>query len=159
MNTLIVYSSYKGYTAERVEELRQELPGESVCLKLGRGASVPDIAGFDLVVAGGAVHAGRIPGKLKTFLVRHEQELLQRPLGLFLCCLDAQKLTEYLEANIPKALVNHASASACLGGRLRMSEHNFFMRGLLKKVTGSSDDVLNDQPEAVKQFARELSKG
>jgi menaquinone-dependent protoporphyrinogen oxidase len=58
MKTLIVYGSTYGYTKDCVEKLTKMLKGEVTAADAEKD-SIPNLAGFDTVIAGGSIYMGR----------------------------------------------------------------------------------------------------
>lgn len=158
MKTAIVYASKTGYAAECGTRLAQ---------LLGTGSAVFDIKAkqipqsfneFDAIVVGASVRAGKLPGSIKKFLEKHGSELEAKRLGLFVCGTETEATGQQkcMEANFPADLLSHAAATGWFGGRIILSEHNFIIRGMLKKIMKSDQDLHGEKPEAIETFARTL---
>lgn len=156
MKTLIVWTGKSGATEEIADRLASAIGGETVTARLGKGKA-PDPSEFDRVIAGGAVYAGGVDKKLKTFCEEHMQSLLARPLGLFLCSLKGDDTREKMERSFPALLLEHATVKEWLGGRFIFGDHNFFIRAMMKKIMESSEDVDNIRHEAIAAFAAAMN--
>jgi menaquinone-dependent protoporphyrinogen oxidase len=100
--------------------------------------------------------AGSVPKALKNFVNDNTEVLLQKKVGLFLCCLIEKDIEQYFIQNFPEPLYSHASQKSWLGGELIMKEHNFIVRKMLNKIIGSSDDIHNLRWEEADNLAAAL---
>ena len=142
MKVLIVYVSKSGTTAECAELLERELHGTDVTLaNLADG--MPETSGYDAVIAGSYVRFGKTDARFREFLSRSREDLLQRYLGLFLCCGEIQNLDDYVSRLIPAELRAHAFGIECFGGSLDLRRfrgiERFFVRMLRSSIENSSE--------------------
>ena len=114
MNTAVIYSSKTGTSARCAARLAEHL--EADLLEIS--GDFPDIAAYYAVLLGGGVRMGRLPRPLRRWTALHTAELLQMPLGLFLCCCLEKEAETYFRGNFPAELLEHACCRACLGGEL-----------------------------------------
>jgi menaquinone-dependent protoporphyrinogen oxidase len=156
MSTLIVYATSKGYVEECVGRLKNELGDDAVSINRKRNRKDLSLDDYDTVIIGGSIHASNLQRSIKKFCSDYLNELLTKKVGLFLCCLETDKPDEYIKQNVPADLQNHAQAVSCFGGRLEMKQQNIFMRAMLKKISGSSDDQHREQFEEIPRFVQKL---
>jgi menaquinone-dependent protoporphyrinogen oxidase len=123
--------------------------------------SAPDLKTFDAVIIGGSIYMGRVQAKVSEFCTAHEAELLQKPLGLFLCCGLPQNLQESLAASFPEAVRTHAKSIGCFGGELRtarMKPMHKLIAGVMQKAGGKSGiEPPKPNPQAVLDFAAAMN--
>src|SRR6056297_2431147 len=132
MHTLIVYNSKYGAAEKCVKLMRKELTGEVTEVNV-RDEKAPDPDHFDRVLIGSNIHAGSINKKIRSYCMRSTDSLIQRPVGLFVCCLAPEESAQdYFGKNFPQVLVEHAKTTGVLGGALYFEKMNFFERFLLK---------------------------
>lgn len=154
MHTLIVYNSKYGAAEKCVKLMRKELTGEVTEVNV-RDTKAPDPHDFDRVLIGSNIHAGSVNKKLRSYCVHNTDSLIQRPIGLFLCCLTPEEQAQdYFAKNFPKVLVEHAKTTGVLGGALYFEKMNFFERFLLKKVSGTTTSFENIDEERIREFVQ-----
>ena len=160
MNTLVLYGTQYGYSAECAEKLKATLSGDVTLVDLSK-ATAPDLGGFDAVIVGGSIYMGRVQAKVSEFCAAHEGELLQKPLGLFLCCGLPQNLSESMANSFPETLRKHAKATGCFGGELRtarMKPMHKLIAGMMQKAGGKSGiEPPKPNPQAVLDFAAAMN--
>ena len=114
MRVLIAAAGRTGFSlhaAVRLCSLIEGAQAVDLCL------SSPDPAAYDGVIVGGSVRMGRLHRKAREFLTLHQKTLLERPLCCFVCCAFADRAQEYLDKEVPPALLDHAEAALWLGGQ------------------------------------------
>ena len=160
MNTLIVYATQYGFTADCAASLKQQLDGEVTLIDLAK-QTMPNLTGYDAVAVGGSIYMGKVQAQVSAFCSEHESELLQKPLGLFLCCGLPQNLEQIMAASFPETLRKHAKASGCFGGELRtnrMKPMHKFIANMMQKA-GAKDGIKPPEanPQAIADFARAMN--
>lgn len=135
MKTLILYASKYGATAECARLLAQELGPRAELHNLEEGA--PDLAGADAVLVGGPIYAGMLRKPVKEFCKKQEAALLEKKLGLFLCCTTPAQAEDFLRQNLPAALLEHAGAKENLGGVLPTGKVRAMDKMILSMVAKS----------------------
>jgi menaquinone-dependent protoporphyrinogen oxidase len=160
MKTLILYGTQYGYTADCAGQLTNLLEGETTLVDLTR-QSTPDLAGYDAVIIGGSIYMGKIQERVSGYCAAHAGELLQKRLGLFLCCGMPENLQQSLEASFPEALREKAAAIGCFGGELRTGRmkpvHRLIAKMMEKATAKDGIKPPEANPQAVKDFARAMA--
>ena len=118
MKTLIVFATKYGATRRCAQAICDGLQGDASLFNLSESVASPDLRGFDSVIAGTPVYIGRARKEFSRFLRSNEKELLTRPLGLFLCCMQdvSQSVADQVRVVFPASLREHACAIGALGG-------------------------------------------
>ncbi|MEU2998367.1 MULTISPECIES: flavodoxin domain-containing protein [unclassified Streptomyces] len=80
---LVAYGSKHGATQEIAEELGEELRSDGFDAVVMAAGRVDDVRGYDAVILGGAVYAGRWHVDARRCARRHAGQLRQRPVWLF----------------------------------------------------------------------------
>lgn len=160
MNTLIVYASQYGFTADCMARLKEQLSGTVTLVDLTKQAA-PNPAGFDVVAVGGSIYMGKVQSQISAFCAEKESELLGKPLGLFLCCGLPKQFEQSMAASFSESLRNHAKAVGCFGGELRtgrMKPMHKFIAGMMQKA-GAKDGIEPPKadPEAIAVFAQAMN--
>ncbi|WHY69299.1 flavodoxin domain-containing protein [Neobacillus sp. SuZ13] len=158
MQCLIVYCSSHGTTEKAVRFLSEILKGEVQTVDLKREKVKFDLRNFDTIIIGGSIHAGNIQRKIKKFITHNYDTLLEKEVGLFLCCMhDGETAIEQFNHAFPQELRKNSAAMGLFGGEFLMSEMNFIEKQIVKKVSGATRDQLNLDYEAIKEFASKLN--
>ena len=117
MKILIAYASKYGTTRSCVERLTDALKGLDVTVA-DLATQQPDVATYDIVVAGSAVYMGRLLPDARIFFKQNADALAEKRLYLFLCCGISHEYEYYREVVFPKILRDAAEQSVYFGGRL-----------------------------------------
>ena len=118
----------------------------------------PDLSGYDRVVIGGSIHMGGIQKDLRKYCERNLEKLLEKKLGLFLCCLyEGDIAKKQFEEAYPEVLRQHASAIGMFGGEISFDKMNALEKMIVKKVAKVAQDVSRLNHLAIKEFASALN--
>jgi menaquinone-dependent protoporphyrinogen oxidase len=159
MESLIVYATKHGCTKKAAEELADAL-GEPVTLVNLKEDEVPDLSSFDAVMVGGSIHAGQIQGRVRKFCKKNLETLLQKRLGLFICCMyEGKKARDELDDAFPQELRDHAVAHGLFGGILDFEKMGVFARTVVRKVAGVEESSDKLDHDTIRKFAAEMKKG
>ena len=135
-NTIIVYASRHGTTAEYAKNLLKLLDGNvDLCSLDERANSMPDMSVYDTIIVGGSIHYGK-NSKLVVSFVKNNIELLRtKRLGLFVTSyFDGDKALEQLGNAYPKELLDKAIVADFFDGELLYPKMNFFEKIVAKVV-------------------------
>ena len=114
MKLLIAYASKNGTTKSCVERLEEKLKGLDVTVAdLNR--ETPNESDYDMVIAGSAVRFGRMLPAARRFFKEQHDVLLQKRLGLFLCCGLSHEYEYYEEVIFARDLRDHAFQTLYFG--------------------------------------------
>lgn len=156
MKTAIIYATTHG-TTEKVALKMKELAGpENTFLFNLKEGSPFDINSFDIIIIGGSIHAGMLQKRVKDFCKQHTLELLQKPLGLFLCGMNEPEYKQQMEKNYPEILRQHATAMDTPGGEFLFDKMNFFQKLIVKKISGISESVYRVNEEKIRDFIQRM---
>ncbi|MCX8130880.1 MAG: flavodoxin domain-containing protein [Clostridia bacterium] len=142
MDTLIIYATKHG-TAEKCAALLSKKLEGKVDIHDIKAGSVLDLTKYGRVVIGGSIYMGRIQKEISTFCTQNINELRDKKLGLYICCMFKNNADAQLNSAFPKELLDIASAKECFGGEMRFSNMNFAERIITKMVskTIAKDDA------------------
>lgn len=158
MRTLIVYCSSHGTTEKAAGLVAEYLEGEVLSVDLKRDKIDFELKDYDTVIIGGSIHAGSIQRRIKQFIAKHQDELLEKELGLFLCCMREGELAiQQFNQAFPQDLRKNSAAMALFGGEFLVSKMNFFERQVVKKVDGVVEDRSNLDTKAIMEFAATIN--
>jgi menaquinone-dependent protoporphyrinogen oxidase len=134
MSTLIAYSSTLGCTEQCVSKLKEDL-GEGVELIRISRRSRYNLDPYENIIIGGSIHAGMIQRSVYKFCENYLEVLLQKQVGLFVCCIDPDADEQEIIARaFPEKLVNHALASGFFGGELNIKKMNLLQKIMTRKA-------------------------
>lgn len=161
MHTLIAYSTKHGATKVCAESIAKCLPGTSDLKDLDASLEV-DLAPYDAVIIGTSVYMSKPRKPAKQFAKRNEAALLEKKLGLFLCCIqDIDKnVREQFSVAYPKALLDHAVAMEQLGGVVDFTKLKSFDKMIMNMVAGdlrkkTGGDVISTlSDERIRSFCK-----
>jgi menaquinone-dependent protoporphyrinogen oxidase len=146
MNALIVYGTRYGATAGTSEEIAKVLRNEGLDVKVvnAKEEKVKDLSPYELIVVGTGVQMGKWTGEIEDFLKKHEKELEQKKLAIFVSTMktvaeregktaDVESARKFdIDNKLPKYSFKPISVGF-FGGVLNYNKMNF----LFKKTLGS----------------------
>lgn len=158
MKTLIAFCSTHGCTEKTANELKEYLQTNVELCNLKKD-QIPSIEKFDRVVVGGSIHAGQIQKRIKDFCNKNEAVLLQKELGLFICCMEeGETAGKQLNEAFSEKLHQNAKAEAYFGGEFNFNKMNFFEKLIVKKVAHVSESTSTIDHEAIRNFSVKMDK-
>ncbi|HER10059.1 MAG TPA: flavodoxin [Bacteroides sp.] len=157
MKTLIAYSSTLGCTEQCASRLKADLGNGVEMFRISRRRRI-NLQDYDTVIIGGSIHAGIIQRSVRHFCETNLKVLLQKQVGLFVCCMDPEAdENEMIQKAFPEKLVENALASGFFGGELNIKKMN-----LLQKIMTRKAARLQKEPEIdfqkILEFARILQE-
>lgn len=158
MKTAIIYASKHGTTALVAGEIKKSLVNDEVVLFNLNEQQKMELRHFDRIILGSSVYAGSVLPKVRKFVEQNMVELLQKEVGIFVCCMFFAKAQEQIEKGFPQALIQHASSAKHLGGEFRFEDMNFIERFLVKKMAGATASVSKIDYGNIELFIKEITK-
>ena len=159
-NTIIVYASRHGTTAEYAKEMLKLLDGNvDLCSLDERANSMPDMSFYDTIVIGGSIHYGK-NSKLVVSFVKNNIELLNsRRLGLFVTSYyEGEKALQQLSNAYPKELLEKAIVADYFDGELLFQKLNVFEKMVAKVVLKAEEMHSVIIKSKVIEFAEKLNQ-
>jgi menaquinone-dependent protoporphyrinogen oxidase len=145
MKVLVTYGSKRDGTAELAEMLAVDLRAHGFAVDVEDAASEPAVDGYDAVVVGGALYAGRWHADARRFVKRNVRELRQRSVFLFSSGpLDDRAATEDLPPTRQvRRLMRRVGAEdhKTFGGRLDPDASGFAAHAMAKEHAGDWRDA------------------
>lgn len=155
MKTLVVYASKHGCAEKTAGLLAEKLAGEVTLVNLEKGEA-PDPVDYDAVVVGGSVYVGNVQKSVSSFLEQNKDALMEKRLGLYLCCSHLEQLDTQMKAAFPEPLYSHG-VKEHLGFAYDFKKLNFFERMIIKKIAKVSASSETIYHENVERLAAALS--
>jgi menaquinone-dependent protoporphyrinogen oxidase len=156
MRTAIVYASKHGTTEKMAQMIQKDLGEDKAQLFNLKEERNIDLNQFEQIIIGGSIHAGQIQKRIKDFCEHNTVDLLQKRLGLFLCCMDEKRAEEQFNNAYPETLRSHAISKKVLGGEFLFEKMNFFERAIVKKIAKVNESQHNIDEEKVREFVLEM---
>lgn len=163
MHTIVLYSTKYGGTKVCAEHIAALMPGKTTLHCLDENPEA-DLSPYDCVALGCSIYISKPRKAVRQFARMHEKELLEKPLGLFMCCIqDIEKnVTDQFDLTYPRALQEHALAMESFGGLVNFTKlktmDRIFMNmiaGDLRKKTGG--DIISTIDEGrIRSFCKRL---
>ena len=148
--------SRHGCTEKTANILKEYIKDDVTITKLGNNPS-PDITKYNTIIIGGSIHAGNIQNKIKRFCNNNLSFLLNKRIGLFLCCMEkGQTAQKQFDEAYPEQLRNHAAASGLFGGEFDFSKMNLFEKAIIKKIANITESISRLNKQAITEFAEKL---
>jgi len=158
IKTAIIYASHHGTTETVAKLIQQELlpmPVDLIDLKANKN---PGTGNYETIILGSSIHAGKNQGLMQNFCKKNMPELLQKRIGLFLCCMNKAESEQNIQNAYPEILRNRAFSIHLMGGEYKMEKMNFIERILLIKIAGVKESQSCIDHEAIHQFADKIKE-
>ena len=158
MKTGIIYSSHHGTTETVAKEIQSQLQPLVVELVNLSDDKHLDLSNYDVVILGSSIHASHNQSVMQNFCRKNMPELLQKQVGLFLCCMNKAEREQSMQNAYSEMLRNHAFSIQFMGGEYKMDKMNFIERILLKKIAGVTESKSSIDQEAINQFVEKIKE-
>jgi len=155
MKTLIIYASKYGAAQEIANRIATKMD-DATTHNLKQDSTITDLAEYDCVIIGSSIYAGMVHREIKNFLIKNQDILLDKKVGLFASGMDPSKASEYFKDSIPKPILEHATATSFLGGIFDPTKANFAERLVVKTIAGYKEYTNTVDEEAITQFVKTL---
>jgi menaquinone-dependent protoporphyrinogen oxidase len=156
MKTAIIFATKHGCTDKCAQTLSNELDSLNKIINVELGDNI-NLSDYDKVILGGSIHAGMLNKKLKSFITKNTEELLEKKIGLFLCCMyEGEKALEQFQSVFPEQIRNKAIAHGLFGGAFDFDKMNFIEKTIVKKVANVEESVSRINYSNIKSFAEKM---
>lgn len=156
MKTGIIYATKHGCTEKCALKIKSEMPGETELFNMKTRPKL-QIDKYDNIIIGGSIHAGMVQRSIQKFCKNLLESLLNKKIGLFLCCMEkGEKAEEQFENAFPKELRDHAKAKGCFGGAFNFDKMNFIEKAIIKKVGKIDHNISTVSEESIQKFISEI---
>ncbi len=134
MKTLIAYSTTLGCTEQCASKLKDDLVDDVEMVRISRRRKY-NLQQYDTIIVGGSIHEGMIQRSVHKFCETSLEVLLQKQVGLFVCCMDPDADEQALiDQAFPDELIKHALASGFFGGELNIKKMNLLQKIMTRKA-------------------------
>lgn len=157
MNILIIYMSSHGCTERVASLIADKLQNHIISLHNLKEKMLPHLAPYDAVIIGGSIHAGEIQTKLKNYCKKNVDLLMQKKVGLYLCCMEKGEIAKkQFENAFPEKLRKNAIAKALMGGEFAFEKMNFFEKSIVKKFAHIEETVSEIKYSVIDEFVEKI---
>lgn len=159
MKTLIIYASKYGYTEDLVKKMIVESNNEFDSININSTNKI-DLSKYEGIILGSSIYIGQINRKLKDFVSKNLNVLIEKKISLFLACGSEENFELQVKNNFPESLVEHASTITYLGGKIQKEKLNFFYKFIISNIEKSQPNAKpyptypNRTLEIINQFYR-----
>lgn len=158
MNTIIVYSSKYGCTADCATLLKSGLSGTVELANINQtNPKTLLLENFDTVIFGSSIYVGAISKKMRVFCNENIDVLSRKRVGIFLCCAFPAQIDEYLSKNFPSVLLKSAVVIKDFGGEARIDKMKGMDKLIMKAAIKGNYENLKISHEHLESFIREIS--
>jgi menaquinone-dependent protoporphyrinogen oxidase len=171
-SVLVYYGTGEGQTAKVAEHIVEALSDrghDASAVDAADGLGDRSLDGFDAVVVGASIHAGKHQSAVQQFVSANRETLTEKPTAFFQVSMSSateegrEQAAGYVEAFL-EATDWHPDRIAMFGGALRFSEYGFLKRLLVRQVAkrefpdvDRSTDVEFTDWRAVADFANDVA--
>lgn len=149
--------SSHGCTQKVAASIASQLESHVVSLHNLKEKMLPHIHKYDFVIIGGSIHAGEVQSKIKNYCVKNTDLLLEKKLGLYLCCMEKGDIAKrQFENAYPDKLRKHASAKALVGGEFEFDKMSFFEKTIVKRFTNVEESISEIKYNVVDEFVEKV---
>lgn len=134
MKTLIVYASKHGSAKKCSKILSEKIKGEVTLVNILK-ETMPDLITFDNIIVGGSIYVGKVQKEISEFCSKNLNTLLDKKVGLFICCMNKKEIESQFNNSFPQELLNKAVTKESFGGEFIFKDMNFFERTITKIIS------------------------
>ncbi len=158
MKTAVIYISNHGTSEKVAKHIANSKLHREVNLYNLRDKQTFSLEAYDSIVLGCSIHAGSPQCKMKKFIKNNEELLLQKTIGLFLCCMNEPEFESQFERAYPENIRDHAKAFVIPGGEFLLHKMNFIEKAIVKKVAKTDKSISKIDFDALDSFINEMFK-
>jgi len=157
MKTAIIYASKHGTTSFVAQKIKDLLIDDEVLLfNLDKQYRI-ELRYFDRIIIGSPLYTGTSLPLVRKFIEQNLLTLLQKEVGIFVCCMFSDKADKQISKGFPELLRNHARSIKNIGGEYRFEEMNYIERLVVKKISGATSSISEINVGNIELFVGELS--
>ena len=155
MNTLIAYATKYGSSEKCAKILSQSLTGNVDLCNLKTEKDL-DLSKYNIIIIGSSIYIGQIRKEAKEFCTNKLEELRNKKIGLYICCMrEGEEALVQTKNAFPKELFDNAVAKEYFGGEFSFNKMNFLEKFVVKMVSKKNE---NKEPLDIKKNISNLSE-
>lgn len=153
MNTIIIYSSKYGSTADCAKLLKAGLSNFVTLADIDdTSPQTMDFGKYDTIIIGSSIYVGLVSKKISAFCSEYKDLLLKKRIAIFVCCGFPEKINEYISANFFAELLEHAVVVKSFGGEARLVKMKTVDKLIMKVVTKGNYNNLTISKSEIDNF-------
>lgn len=153
MKTLVAFASKYGTTKSCAEAIADRITGDADVIDIKRSRTL-SFDEYDSIVIGGPIYAGKVMSAVPAFCDKHRTALLERTVGLFICCLyEGETALSELDGAFPAWLKAHAVVRKAVGGAIDFARLRVVDRYLARKVARIDGDIRTVKDHELREIA------
>lgn len=157
MKNIILYTTKHGSVEKAAKLLELKLEGQVDSVNLAKEKD-PTLDGYDNVILGGSIYAGKVQKKLSNYVTRNLSALLKKRVGLFICAAQPEPVrSQELQSSYPPELFEAAAAKEPFGYEYNFEEMNFFEKLAIRAIAKVKDSKFELSVEAIDRFAKTIN--
>lgn len=157
METAIIYASKHGTTSLVAEKIKSLLIDDEVVLFNLDNQDRIELCHFERIIIGSPLYTGTPLPVVRKFIEQNLLALLQKKVGIFVCCMFFDKAEKQIIKGFPELLRNHARSIKNMGGEFRFEDMNCIERLVVKKISGATGSVSEINVRNIELFVGELT--
>jgi menaquinone-dependent protoporphyrinogen oxidase len=159
---LVAYASKAGSTAEVADFIGKNIADKGAVVDVKKLENVKGIAGYNAIVIGNAVRAGKLLSEAADFVKHHKAEMQKIPVAYFVVCMTLKDNTEEnrKKANSfldPLCAEITPMEKGLFAGKMDYSKLGFATKTVVKHIVKVPEGDFRDW-DAIKKWANEVSK-
>ena len=157
MKTAIIYSSKYGTTEKVARIIARKIEAENdVTLIPLADTPAPDISGYEKIILGTSIYAGKSRANMRKFCKKYGSVLNEKIIGLFVCGMQSAKKAEELRDAYPEKLHNIAKAEDYMGGEFLLEKMNFLVSQFVRRLEKTEISVSKLDYDAIDVFSNKM---
>jgi menaquinone-dependent protoporphyrinogen oxidase len=157
MNSVIIYSSKYGCTADCARVLKSRLSSDTSLVDIDKTKDGIILEKYDTVILGSSIYVGKVSKKIIILCNDNTELLCSKNLGIFLCCGFSNEFKAYLSANFQPKLIKSAKAVEAFGGEAKIDKMSFIDRTIMKTVAKGKYEKFSISTENIADFASKMN--
>ena len=160
MKILVAYATKAGSTAEVAAEIGRVVESKGGCkVDVHPVGKVKEVGGYDAVIIGSAIRAGKWLPEATKFVEKHRDALSQVPVAFFTVCLTLSEDTEENRRTVaayldPVREIVQPVDVGLFAGMMDSSKLSFLLRLMMKKMKSPEGDFRDW--EAIRDWAGQV---
>ena len=126
MKTALIYASKHGTTSLVAQKITNLLIDDEVILFNLEKQNRIELCHFGRIIIGSPLYTGSPLPVVRKFIEQNLLSLLQKEVGIFVCCMFFDKADKQINKGFPELLRNHARSIKNIGGEYRFEEMNYW---------------------------------
>jgi menaquinone-dependent protoporphyrinogen oxidase len=155
---LIVYETLHGSSEKCALILKEQLRMETELVRLRENENI-DLSAYDIIIFGGSIHMGVLHTRMRNFVKKNFDMLINKPHGFFLCCMEQGDAAKFqFENAYPEKLRLNSIANGLFGGEFIFKKMNAFERIFTRKVAKVSTSISRINFDEINKFVIKINE-